>query len=444
MLKKNDIINLTITDYDYDGFGISHLFEYTIFVKEALIGEEIEALVLRVTNNNIVFAKVLNIIKKSPNRIEPNCSYYHLCGGCNLLHMDYQEELKFKEKTLKNTLNKMVKDIDIEPIIYNENPFNYRNKISLPIGFDGKFVVGFYQERSHNIIPSKSCLIENKNARIIIDKILQLFNESNLINQPDILRHLILRSNLNDEFMMTIVVKKDTKEIRDIIDKLDDKMVKSIYLNINSRNDNVILGDKFIHLKGDNHLLINVHNCKFKLHPNSFFQVNYHMMEKLYDKAIEFLEPTKEDVIIDAYSGTGSIGLSLSSKVKKVYGIEVVKEAVDNAKENAKINGIDNVEFILGKCENEIDNLVNKKKIDAVIMDPPRKGSDQNFLNCLIKNQIKKIIYISCSPKTLARDLAYLKENGYQIEHVVPVDMFSKTSNLETVCALTNRAGSTK
>lgn len=444
MLKKNDIVDLVITDYDYDGYGIAHLFDYTIFVKEALVGEEIKTLILKVSNNNICFGKIVDIIKKSPERIEPLCPYYHLCGGCNLAHMSYQEELRLKESSFKNTIKKMVKDVKINPIIKADDIYYYRNKISLPIGYDNDYIVGFYQERTHNIIPSSTCLIENKYAREVVFSLLDEFRKYNLSvysdnNESGLLRHLILRSNLEDKFMLTIVSTKENKDLIDLLASFDNKRVVSIYLNINDKHNNVILGDKYLYIKGQKTLDIVLNGTKFMLHPNSFFQVNYHQMQKLYAKAISLLDPKKEEVLIDAYSGIGSIALSIANSVKKVYGIEIVKEAVDNAKENAKINNISNVEFICGACEEEIDKLVSKVKIDAVIMDPPRKGSDYRFLDCLINNRIPKIIYISCSPKTLARDLKYLCENGYNIASITPVDMFSMTSNVETVCSLVKK-----
>ena len=438
MLLKNAIIELEITDMDYEGLGISHYEEYTIFVKDALVGEVVRARIEKV-GKNIAFGKAIFHIIKSPNRIVPPCAYYAKCGGCNMMHMTYEEEMKMKKQFFINTISKMIKNPPIEDVISSDNPYNYRNKIQLPVGYvDDSFVVGFYQERSHNLIPSDSCLIENEYARKVINEVIELLNESNIYpyneeNHTGDLRHLVLRTNSKNEFMLILVFRENKPKVTRFVESISSPFIKSVYINVNPNKTNVILGKEFIHISGEQYLEEELFGNKFNIHPNSFFQVNYNQMQKLYSTAIELLSPNKDETVIDAYSGIGTITLSIAPHVKKVYGIEVVEEAVVNANENKNRNNISNAEFILGKCEEEIMNLVSKENIDAILMDPPRKGSDQKFLDTVINAKINKIVYISCGPSALARDLKYLTDNGYELKKIILVDMFSRTSNIESV-----------
>jgi 23S rRNA (uracil1939-C5)-methyltransferase len=445
MLLKNAIIELEITDMDYEGLGISHYENYTIFVRNALVGEVVRARIEKVSKT-IAFAKAVYHIKKSPNRITPECGYYDKCGGCNMMHMTYEEEIKMKTNFFINTISKMVKNPPIDGVISSDNPYNYRNKIQLPVGYvDDTFIVGFYQERSHNIIPSSSCMIENENARIVINEVLDLLNESNIYPYNEEahtgdLRHLVLRCNSKNEFMLILVLRENKPKIHSFISKIKSPLIKSLYINVNPNKTNVILGKEFIHVGGDEYIEEELFGNKFNIHPNSFFQVNYAQMKKLYKCAIDLLDAKPTDTVIDAYSGIGTITLSIAPHVKKIYGIEVVEEAVVNANENKVRNSITNAEFILGKCEEEIMNLVSKEKIDAILMDPPRKGSDQKFLDTVINAKIEKIVYISCGPAALARDLKYLIEHGYELKKITLVDMFSRTTNIESVSLLTRKA----
>ena len=304
-----------------------------------------------------------------------------------------------KKNFFINTISKMVKNPPIEDLIGSDNPYNYRNKIQLPVGYvDDSFVVGFYQERSHNIIPSDTCLIENEQARTVINEILDLLNESNIYpydeeNHTGDLRHLVIRTNSKNEFMLIMVLRENKPKVMKFIQQIKSPLIKSLYLNINPNKTNVILGKEFIHVAGNPYLEEELFGNKFNIHPNSFFQVNYNQMKKLYKCAIDMLDAQKNEIVIDAYSGIGTITLSIAPYAKKVYGIEVVGEAVENANENKVRNNIKNVEFIHGKCEEEIMKLVSKEKIDAIMMDPPRKGSDQQFLDTVINAKINKIVH---------------------------------------------------
>ncbi|MFI3329404.1 MAG: 23S rRNA (uracil(1939)-C(5))-methyltransferase RlmD [bacterium] len=440
-MKKNDLINIKIDGIDYLGNGIAHHDGQTIICKEAILYEEIETLILK-TNKNITFSKINKITKPSKYRIEPVCPYYKLCGGCNLLHVDYKYQIEMKKQMVETTLNKMVKGIKVNSIISSDNTFNYRNKIQVPIGYkDNTFIKGFYRENSHEIIPSDNCLIEPSVSKEVFDKLLPLLKIHNVLpyNEEDNtgeLRHVLLRTNTKDDVMIVFVSRVNiTNKINNILNDLDFNF-KSVYLNINDKKTNVVLGKEFIHLKNELFIEEEINDIKFNIHPNSFFQVNHAQMVKLYNKGIEMLGLNKDDVVIDAYCGLGSITLNLAKKCKHVYGIEVVKEAIDNANNSKSINNINNVDFLLGKCEDVITDLVNNKTINAIVVDPPRKGCDEYFLETIVKNKINKILYISCNPSSLARDLKYLNE-FYNIEEVHLVDMFSHSHHTESLVKMT-------
>lgn len=443
-MKKNDIIKLEILDVDYEGNGIARYENKAVIVKNAIVGEVVNALVLK-DNKNIAFAKTIEILKPSQYRVEPQCQYYKLCGGCNMMHIDYAYQLVLKKKMVENTLFKMIGKHQVNDVVKNDNIYGYRNKIQVPIGHDGQtFIKGFYRTNSHDIVSSEKCLIEPQIAKEIFDELLPLFEKYNVkpydekAHEGEI-RHVLIRVTSTNEVMIVFVSNENiTNKLQNIIGEMKTE-IKSYYLNINNNKTNVILGREFIHLANEQYLIETFDGLKFKVHPNSFMQVNYNQMIKLYNEAINSAAITKDDVVIDAYCGIGTISLAVSKHAKKVYGIEVVKEAVDNAKDNAKLNNQENVEFILGKCEEEIASLVNKTNVDVLIMDPPRKGSDETFLNTIVKSQIKKIVYVSCNPSSLGRDLKYLLQNNYEIKSITPVDLFSHSHHTETVALCIKR-----
>ena len=441
MLEKNQIIELEITDFDYDGFGISHFDNHTIFVSDALIGEKHLVKLLKV-NKTIAFAKSEKIIIKSPNRVEPKCPYYKLCGGCNLMHLNYEEQLKVKVNALKNTLTKMIGEVKLEEVIKADRIWNYRNKISLPVGnYNNGLVTGFYQKRSHNIISANSCLIEQEGSRIIVQKILKILEENNFSSYDELafkgdIRHLVLRANTRSEFMLIVVANSNVECLINVLKQVKIDNLVSIFINVNKMHNNVILSDEYIHVNGSNYLEEVLFENVYQIHPNSFLQVNYQMMKKLYSKAIEVGNFNKDEIVLDAYCGIGTIGLSLANKVKEIIGVEIVPEAIKNAKENAKRNKIDNATFYLGAAEELISDILKEKKIDTIILDPPRKGTTESFINAVANNKIEKVIYISCGPKSLARDLKMFLNLGYEIKSITPVDLFPHTSHIETIIGL--------
>ncbi len=439
-INKNDLLDIKIDGIDYLGNGIAHENGQTIICKNAILYEEIESLVLKSTKN-IVFSKINKITKPSKYRVVPNCEYYKLCGGCNMMHVDYDYQIEMKKQMVETTLNKMVKGIKIDSIIKSDNIYNYRNKVQVPIGYkDNVFVKGFYRENSHDIISSNNCLIEPVISKKIFDLLLPLLKKHMILpyneeNNSGELRHVLLRTNEKNDVMIVFVSRVDIKEkLNSILSEIDFNF-KSVYLNINDKKTNVVLGKQFIHIKNDLVIEEEINNIKFNIHPNSFFQVNTKQMIKLYNKGLEILKLKEDDIVIDAYCGIGSISLNLAKQCKFVYGIEVVEEAINNANNNKKINNINNVEFLLGKCEDVISNLVKDKVINAIVVDPPRKGCDEFFLETIVKSKIEKILYISCNPASLARDLKYLNEY-YKIQEVHLVDMFSHSYHVESCVKL--------
>ena len=440
-----DILELKIDDFDLEGLGIAHYEGKPIFIDNAIPGEVVKFKILRITKN-LCFAKNISIINKSSDREDHICKYYASCGGCNIMHMKYMYQLKFKHELTKRTLKKIIgQDIKVNPCVENPNPYGYRNKIIVPFKeVNGEIISGFYEEKSHNIVPSDGCMIEPSFSSDIIKTIKELLKKYRVEiydeeRDKGIFRNVMIRVSYAKRAMVVLVATKMIDEFNDISKELMDKYqnIVSLYLNINDKKTNVVLQDKFILLKGDKYIEENINGLIFKVHPNSFLQINHAQCERLYKKAIELASITKDDVVIDAYCGIGSISLNIAKCAKYVYGIEVVKEAVDNANLNMKLNNISNASFICGKCEDEIMNLVKNQKIDVMVFDPPRKGCDIKFLDTVIKSKIKRIVYISCKASTFARDLKILSENGYEISEVTPFDLFSHSSHVENVCLLT-------
>lgn len=447
MMKEKDIIEVVIDDFDHEGLGIAHIDNKPVFIPNAIPGEKIKAKINRITKN-LIMADNLEVLEKSPNREDNICKYYDLCGGCNIMHMKYSYQMEYKTKITERTIKKVSGlSLNVDECVKNRDLYGYRNKIIVPLGYkDGRIISGFYEAKSHNIVEMDNCMIEPKISQDIISFIKTLLEEYKISiydedSNSGVMRNIMLRvSSLND-VMVVLVATRKFKEIDDIVLRLtkEFKDIKSIYLNINDKRTNVVLQEKYYHLYGDKYLIEDICGLKFMVHPNSFLQINHYQCENLYNKAIELADIKDSDVVIDAYCGIGSISLNVAKKAKFVYGIEVVPQAIENAKENMKLNNITNAEFICGKCEDEISRLVRDKKIDVIIFDPPRKGCDINFLNTVIKSGIKKIVYISCKTSTFARDIKILTENGYIAKDVSTFDLFSHSVHVESVTLLVKR-----
>ena len=447
-VKKNEEYIVNIIDNGFEGEGITKIDGFTIFVPNAIKGEEVKILIVKVLTSH-AYAKLIEIIKKSENRIEPDCATYKRCGGCNLRHLSYDATLDLKQNIVQNLVKKNLKScVNVNKTWGMGNPYNYRNKLQYPVGKDknGNIIVGVFANRTHEIIKTDECLIQNKKANEIAKFIVQLAKKYDISvydenNQQGLLRHIVIKTGIRtNEIMVILVINGDSLSYQEnFLNELKNKYneIESIVLNINKKNTNVILGDKNINLLGNGYIKDILGDYYFRISPLSFYQVNPVQAEALYNIAIEGLNITKQDVVFDLYCGIGTISIFASKYAKKVYGVEIVEQAIKDAKWNSEFNKIENTKFIAGDTEKVIDDLINNKKIipNIVIVDPPRKGLDRNTINNIIKIHPKKIAYISCNPATLVRDLAYL-EDMYKIEMIQPVDMFPWTSHVECVAVL--------
>lgn len=444
-MKIDDILTLKIEDYDHEGRGIALHDSFPVFVEKALKGEVIKAKVFYI-NSNYAKAKIIDIIEASSNRNLELCPYYEKCGGCNIFHMDYEEQLRFKKDMVKKTFKNVARmDVKVNDVVKNPNPYHYRNKIIVPFKMvDGEVVSGFYEAKSHDIVVQDSCLIENVLARKIINCIKEELKDRNVSIYDEqthcgLVRNVMIRATKNNDLMVVLIVTKKNPVLNIILAKIYDifKEIKSVYININDKKTNVILNpDGFVHLFGDEYIVEEINDLKFLVHPNSFLQINHDQAQAMYNKALSYVLDSNNNVI-DAYCGIGSISLNLAKKASHVYGIEVVPQAIANANDNMKLNSITNATFICGKCEEEITKLTKLKQIDTIVVDPPRKGCDTKFLDTIVNMGIKKVIYISCLPQSLARDAKYLNQFGYEVEEVTPYDLFSHSFHVECVCLLT-------
>ena len=434
-------------DLNHDGMGVFKVNGFTIFALNSIIGE-VALLEIEKVNSNYAQAKILEIKKKSKDRVTPICKQFLECGGCDLMHMKYSKQLEFKENMGKETLRRIgdLQTVDkvCEGIIGTDNDnYHYRNKVQIPFSKIGKKTVcGFYKKKTHFIIPLEECYIQPQTCNEIAKFVKNLANEYGIDGYVEnqktgILKHLLIRKNSFNEYMVILVTRSDKINCLDeVVKKITNRYpeVKSILLNIQEKDTNVILGSKTVVLYGKDELIDELLGYKFKLSHRSFFQINHNQTEKLYLTVKEFASFNKNDIVLDAYCGVGSIGITLSQSVKKVYGIEVVPEAVENAKENANINGINNITFYTGKVEEVISDLKDIN-FDVVVVDPPRKGCDQSFIKTIIDNNIKKVVYVSCNVATLARDIKLLSDY-YNVKRVKFVDMFPFSADVESVALL--------
>ena len=453
LIEKNKEYIVDIEGQGYEGEGIGRIDNYPIFIKGALKDEKVKIKIIKV-NKNYGFGKLMEIINPSKARTNAICSIYQRCGGCNLQHMSYEEQLKFKKSRVEDCLRKIggFKDLKVEDTLGMEEPFRYRNKVMLPIGKeDNKAIVGFYAPRSHNIIDMDMCHIQHEEGDKVVEIIKYWMNIYNIdaYNEEDFskealrgkVRHIMVRKGYNTGEIMVVIVTSSNilphkEELLALLTK-NIKEIKSIIQNINSKATNVVLGDKSITLWGEDTIKDYIGQFHFNISPLSFFQVNSIQTEILYKKALEFAALTGEEVVFDAYCGTGTISLFLSKKAKKVYGVEIVPQAIDNAKINARENEVTNTEFIVGEAEKVIPTMVQQNiYADVIVVDPPRKGCGKELLDAIGIMKPKTVVYVSCDPSTLARDLGILGEKGYKVEKVQPVDMFPFTSHVETVVRL--------
>ena len=448
-MQKNEEYIVDIIDNGFEGEGIAKINNFTVFIPGAIKGEKVKILIVKVLKSH-AFGKILEIINSSLDRnSEVDCSTYKRCGGCNLRHVKYTKTLKIKRNIVQNLVNKSLKDkITVKETIGMELPFYYRNKAQFPVGVNkkGDPIIGVFANRTHEIIPINECQIQTKEAQEIAKAVCEFVKNNNISiynekKQKGTLRHIIVKTGLKTNEIMCILVvnNPDIPKEDELVQYLTSKFsnIKTIVKNINNKNTNVILGSENINLYGDGYIFDKLENYTFKISPLSFYQINPVQTEKLYNIALQGANLTGKEVVFDLYCGIGTIGIFMANKAKKIYGIEIVEEAIKDAIENCKINNITNAEYLAGDTEKLLTDLIENRKIkpDVIVVDPPRKGLDNKTVENILKIKPNRIVYVSCNPATLMRDLSKL-ESKYKIKEIQPVDMFPFTSHVECVAVL--------
>ena len=453
-MEKNQEFTVSIEDMSEDGAGIGKLDGYIWFIKDAVIGDVVRARAMKM-KKNYGFARLMEILTPSEARVEPKCPVARQCGGCQLQAMSYEEQLKFKERKVKNHLLRIGKfkedEIHMLPIMGMKEPWRYRNKAQFPFGLDknGNIVAGFYAGRTHDIIECEDCLLgveENKDILGIIKGFMRVhgirpYDET---THKGLVRHALIRKGFHSgEIMVCLVINgKDIPAKEQLVEELCQvKGMTSISYSINQEKTNVIMGKEIVNLYGPGYITDNIGNVTYQISPLSFYQVNPAQTEKLYGTALEYAGLTGNETVWDLYCGIGTISLFLAQNAKKVYGVEIVPQAIEDARRNAALNNITNAEFFTGKAEEVLPEQYEKNKVyaDVIVVDPPRKGCDQVCLDTILKMAPKRVVYVSCDSSTLARDLRYLADGGYEVEKVRCCDMFGQSCHVETVVLLTQQ-----
>ena len=448
-VQKNKEYIVNIIDNGFEGEGIAKIEDYTIFIPGAIKGEKVKILIVKV-QASYAFGKIIEIIEKSEYRIEPDCATYKRCGGCNLRHVDYEETLNIKQNAVQSLVNKTLKNpIEVKKTVAMGNPYNYRNKLQFPVGIDknGEPIIGVFANRTHEIIPIHGCAIQDIKSIQIAKYVVDAIKEFNLSVYDEktgkgLMRHVVVKAaKSTEQYMVILVINANelphAKEIaRSLVGACHS--IVSVFVNFNMKNTNVILGDKNITVYGRDYIIDRLGDYFFKISPLSFYQVNPIQAEALYNYAIEAAGITKNDIVFDLYCGIGTISIFVANSAKEVYGVEIVQQAIEMAKENAKENEINNTHFIAGDTEVVLTDLIEKQHIipDVIIVDPPRKGLDKTSINNILKVRPRKVVYISCNPASLVRDLKMLEEE-YEIKVIQPFDLFCFTSHVENCVVLT-------
>ncbi|WP_202080931.1 23S rRNA (uracil(1939)-C(5))-methyltransferase RlmD [Caldalkalibacillus salinus] len=447
VVEKNDIIDLTIDDLNHEGMGVGKYQGYTLFVKHALPGESIKAKVLK-TKKRFGYAKLLERYESSTARVTPLCPIFDQCGGCQLQHLQYEEQLRQKQRQVQSQLQRMAHlDLDkvsVHPTLGMEDPWRYRNKAQVPIGeHEGGLIGGFYRQGTHDIIDMNECLIQHEQNDSLVQQVkdtaeklgITAYNEN---THQGLLRHVVTKYGFKtDELMVVLITNGDQLPHQDeLINALKAKLpqLKSIVQNVNTTRTNVIFGDVTRVLWGETYIYDYIGDIKFAISARSFYQVNPQQTEVLYAKALEYADLQGNETVIDAYCGIGTISLFLAQQAKRVLGVEVVPEAISDAKRNARLNHLENTDFAVGEAEKVIPWWqAQGVHADVIVVDPPRKGCDEALLQTITDMKPQKVVYVSCNPATLARDLKVLEEGGFETKEVQPVDMFPHTSHVECV-----------
>lgn len=447
--RKNDLVTLEIEDCGIDGEGIGKADGFTVFVKDAVIGDTVTAKIMK-SKKHYGYGKLMEILKPSPYRVEPKCAFARQCGGCQLQALSYEHQLVFKTNKVKGHLERIggFKDLPMEPIIGMDEPYHYRNKAQFPVGKnkEGKIITGFYAGRTHTIIENRDCALGVPENKEVLDRVISHMEKWNIAPYDEttgngLVRHILIRYGYFTGEVMVCLILNGTKLPHE--DELTEKLreikgMTSITINVNKKKSNVILGEEIRILWGQGYITDKIGDISYQISPLSFYQVNPKQTQKLYAKALEYADLHGDETVWDLYCGIGTISLFLAQQAKFVRGVEIIPQAIENANENARINNITNVEFFTGKAEEVLPREYEKNGIyaDVIVVDPPRKGCDETLLETMIKMQPKRIVYVSCDSATLARDLKYLCANGYSLTRVCPVDQFGGTVHVETVALL--------
>lgn len=444
-VQKNETVELTFEDLTHEGNGVGKIDGYPLFVPYGLPGEKGRVKVIKV-KKNFGFGKLLDVEEPSPERVEPPCDVFYQCGGCQLQHMSYDMQKDMKRKQVESAMHKIghLGHVPVHPTLGMDNPWRYRNKVQIPVGKDGDGLkTGFYRKKSHEIINMDTCVIQDEKNDRMIEAVRRIAENHGITaydeeNHRGTLRHIMVRTGqTTGDIMVVIVTKsKDLPHKKDIIEEITKTYpdVKSIVHNVNTKRTNVVMGEQTDIIWGEKYIKDKIGDIEFMISPKSFYQVNPDQTKQLYDKALEYADLQGHETVIDAYCGIGTISLFLAQKARKVYGVEVVGPAVSDAKKNAKLNGLDNAEFFVGEAEKVFPWWKSQGlDPDVIVVDPPRKGCDEGLLQAMIEMQPEKIVYVSCNPSTLARDLRILEDGGFGTQEVQPVDMFPQTGHVECV-----------
>lgn len=444
MVEKNKVYIIEIEDLGSSGEGVGKVDGFTVFVPQAIPGDRIRARITTLKKRYGI-GEILEILEPSKDRIESRCSLFGKCGGCQIMHIDYNAQLKMKRNKVEQTLSRIGKiNTKVNPTIGMDNPFKYRNKGQFPVGIkNDKAIIGPYEMGSHNIVDTNYCHIQAPVTEALIKTIKKYIDNFNIevydeVKRTGLIRNIVSRFGFATGDVMVVIVTNGRKlpYKNELIKMLKENVpgLKSIVQNINTRNTNVVLGDETLVLYGEDKIVDYIGNLKFNISSKSFFQVNSIQTKILYDKVLEYANLKGNEVVFDIYCGIGTISLFLAKEAKEVHGVEIVKAAIEDAKVNAKINNINNAKFYAGKGEGVVPRLYKEGLYaDIVVVDPPRRGCEESVLETIVNMAPEKIIYVSCSPATLARDLAYLVEGGYKVVEVQPVDMFPQTVHVECV-----------
>ncbi len=452
-MKKDDLVTLTIEDLGVDGEGIGHAEGCTLFVKDALIGDVIRAKVMKM-KKNYGYARMMEILTPSPDRCEPKCPYHRQCGGCQIQALSYEKQLEYKKRKVLNNLHRIggLENLPEFDLIGMEYPYHYRNKAQFPFGTDknGEVITGFYAGRTHSIISNTKCYLGVEENEQILEIILTHVKKYFIPAYDEqtgkgLLRHVLIRKGFVTGELMVCLILNGTHmpEMKELVEQLTQiPGMASITINVNTRQTNVIMGERMISVWGQDYITDYIGNVKYQISPLSFYQVNPVQTKKLYERALEYADVESGETVWDLYCGIGTISLFLAQKAKQVYGVEIVPQAIEDAKHNARLNGFSNAKFSVGKAEEVLPQKYRDEGIhaDVIVVDPPRKGCEESLLATMVQMHPKRIVYVSCDSATLARDLKYLAGEGYEVTKGTVVDQFPHTTHVETVCLLSRKA----